>query len=341
MLYKIQVVGRRLQLLGFCTTSGTDSNLEIGDGSTIFWRFGRNSSNHFNVDWTSGNSLMFAGNSGGNVGIGNLAPQNRLDVSGAVAVGTFAGVDTAPSNGAIISGQVGIGTTTVNDKVDIEGAFIVKNSSAPASMIRLVNADGANFIQSGTGYASDTRAPLIISSMFAGNEWARFNTSGNLGLATASPQNRLDVSGAVAVGSYAGVDTGPSNGMIVSGQVAIGTSSAISNTMLTVEASTYAAAFFGGFCMNYSSTGGNYDMSAENTILGITNTASARTVNLPSPVTNAGWLSIIQDLSGNSGTTGITIDGNGSSINGSSSTDIITNYGSKIIYSNGTQYYML
>ena len=49
---------------------------------------------------------------------------------------------------------------------------------------------------------------------------------GDVGIATYSPQNRLDVNGMVAVGnSYAGTYTAPDNGMIVEGDVGIGTSS--------------------------------------------------------------------------------------------------------------------
>ncbi len=48
--------------------------------------------------------------SSGNVGIGTTAPLSKLDVNGGVAVGSYAGVNSAPSNGMIISGNVGIGT---------------------------------------------------------------------------------------------------------------------------------------------------------------------------------------------------------------------------------------
>ena len=53
-------------------------------------------------------------NSSSNVGIGTTTPQNKLDTYGGIAVGTsYAGVDAAPTNGAIIQGNVGIGTASV------------------------------------------------------------------------------------------------------------------------------------------------------------------------------------------------------------------------------------
>lgn len=48
---------------------------------------------------------------GGLVGFGTTAPKSRLDIVGNLTVGaTYAGVNAAPTSGAIIEGRVGIGT---------------------------------------------------------------------------------------------------------------------------------------------------------------------------------------------------------------------------------------
>ncbi len=57
-------------------------------------------------------TLIIAGNIfAQNVGISTSSPKSKLDVNGGLSVGTYAGVNAAPTNGAIISGNVGIGTT--------------------------------------------------------------------------------------------------------------------------------------------------------------------------------------------------------------------------------------
>jgi hypothetical protein len=60
------------------------------------------------------------------VGIGTTTPQNSLDVSNAnglgVAIGTYAGINVAPSGGMIVSGNVGVGTSAPasNNKVEVD-----------------------------------------------------------------------------------------------------------------------------------------------------------------------------------------------------------------------------
>lgn len=46
------------------------------------------------------------------VGLGTVSfvPVNKLDVNGSMAIGTYAGINTAPSNGLIVSGNTGIAT---------------------------------------------------------------------------------------------------------------------------------------------------------------------------------------------------------------------------------------
>src|SRR4051794_18113728 len=57
------------------------------------------------------------------------------DFAGGVAIGgSYAGVNTAPSNGLIVQGQVGIGTSSTTDMLDIAGAIsLTTTASVPAN----------------------------------------------------------------------------------------------------------------------------------------------------------------------------------------------------------------
>ena len=55
--------------------------------------------------------LAEAVTSAGFVGIGATAPKSPLDVNGGITVGSYAGVNAAPSNSIIVSGTVAIDTT--------------------------------------------------------------------------------------------------------------------------------------------------------------------------------------------------------------------------------------
>ena len=81
------------------------------------------------VGTTDGQSLVFKTNStevmrmlsGGNIGIGTPTPVNKLDIEGGAVIGlTYAGTNTAPTNGLLIEGSLGIGATSFNQRVYIQ-----------------------------------------------------------------------------------------------------------------------------------------------------------------------------------------------------------------------------
>jgi hypothetical protein len=63
----------------------------------------------------------------GNTSIGTASNVNKLDVSGGVAIGTYAGVNTAPSNSLIISGNLGVSTGTTAQNLSVNGDASVNN----------------------------------------------------------------------------------------------------------------------------------------------------------------------------------------------------------------------
>ncbi|MDP2921337.1 MAG: hypothetical protein Q8O12_03065 [Candidatus Omnitrophota bacterium] len=70
-------------------------------------------------------------------------------------------------------------------------------------------------------------------------------TSGNVGIGTTDPKNKLGVEGGVAIGTgYSGTSTAPSNGLIVQGQVGIGTTSPAAGTVLDVNGTVKATNYY-------------------------------------------------------------------------------------------------
>ncbi len=126
----------------------------------------------------NGETRMVINNSG-NIGIGTGDPKGKIDIAGGVSIGTYAGVNTPPTNGVIISGAVGVGTTNPQGKMDINGSIYQRGS--------LLSAD----------YVFDSDYKLESIEEHAGFMWKNKHLK-------AIPKSKIDENGMeiVEIGSY-------------------------------------------------------------------------------------------------------------------------------------------
>ncbi len=99
---------------------------------------------------SSGSSYL----NGGSVGIGTSGPLSKLDVSGGVAVGSYAGANAAPTNGLIVSGSVGVGTASPAYTLDVTGTSRVTGNMVNGGFDFILG----NTDQSSRGNSGSSRA---------------------------------------------------------------------------------------------------------------------------------------------------------------------------------------
>ena len=127
------------------------------------------------------------------IGTGTAPPKNKLDVGGAMALGSFAGSSAAPSNGLIVSGNVGIGDGTPGQELEVSGDISMSGSTGtiygPGSQktFGALTIDGTkggyngiNFVSGATNYGTLMATGAIFGWYNnSDNNWDFYFSDGN------------------------------------------------------------------------------------------------------------------------------------------------------------------
>ncbi|MBX2965539.1 MAG: tail fiber domain-containing protein [Cyclobacteriaceae bacterium] len=164
----------------------------------------------------------------GNVGIGTT-PANFFhvagDVGGAGTIATLEGHSTTATRGPGISllrskGTVASPVAVVNG--DYLGGFSVSGRTASAYNLSSgiqFNVDG---VVSGTSVPGRITFSTTLLGASTTTERMRITNSGNVGIGSTAPANRLTVAAGTSIGSGYTATAAPTNGLIVQGNVGIG-----------------------------------------------------------------------------------------------------------------------
>tara|TARA_B100000508_G_scaffold138819_1_gene135648 strand:+ start:2159 stop:4522 length:2364 start_codon:yes stop_codon:yes gene_type:complete len=178
----------------------------------------------------------------GYVGINDLTPDFRFEVTGTSTSGYFGVTNPTGSDGGVFmideNADVGIGTTNPLDRLHVAGGNILinntqsirgrNNSGTPNTLMAY---DSSNDLQIGSGIGSDLMLYGNTSQQFlvGGSEYMRLNSVGALGINDTTPDFKLEIRGTSTNGYFGITSIGGSDGdtfiVAQSGNVGIGTTS--------------------------------------------------------------------------------------------------------------------
>ena len=202
--------------------------------------------------YNASNALIDVINASGNLGLGTTNPQNAIDVSGGEVIGaSYAGSNTAPSNGLLVQGYVGIGNNNPQAQLDVAGKILAAEGSGTSGGYTFENdgsydtgmfspSDGTLDFYNNGNHSIDInpsgQSTFYQNTYFPGS--GIWNTSGNVGIGTTSPVANLGLQGSLGVNAsqlYLGAN----------GYVGIGTTTPTNPLTLPAGSNTVPSLSFG------------------------------------------------------------------------------------------------
>ena len=202
---------------GALTAMVTGSNNTAVGQQSLYYYDGK--SNNTSLGYRAGGGFISAANpiqsnftpGNNNTFLGTYADVSGNSFSNSTAIGynskitapnqiVLGGLDSSSNYPNVyVPGKLTVDTSRINT-TDTVGIYTTNNSSTP-STLRLVSADGRNYIESGISETTGSSADLFFTPMFYYNTiWMIIKgNNGNVGIGTANPEYKLDVSGTLGV----------------------------------------------------------------------------------------------------------------------------------------------
>ena len=212
--------------------SGTGSWASTGNGFAYYYNTANGNLDLYRKDnSTTENHVMTWVRASGNVGIGTTSPGAKLHISSSTVNDALL-ITTPNNNSSLYPFFLGGATLTSGDYLRANASIIEFFRNGGPATIRTVGSTNNLVLQSATN---------LIFNTNGANEYARIDSSGNVGIGTTSPGAKLDVSGNVRATSFTGSFSGSLTGLASNATTASYVLNAVSASFATFATTATSA----------------------------------------------------------------------------------------------------